>query len=360
MSAGVIFDGNLVVYRASALGGCIKALAAARQGYSPMPEPPRMEQIFQAGNEAEDRTVTKLREAAWLLWGQQRVITLPVTKLSSGHEVVVRGHIDGFIAPQGEGPRALADIEESIEYARKLLREEGSYSLGEYMSKGDYSVCEIKSQGARTWEEFALSGFEGGLFAEKYRWQASVYYHGTNRPVRFVRVNRETDEVVVHDDMPEDWYYTLEDILARVQEVEVYAAMGTLPEECNPAMFPCSYLYLHEPEAESPLSGDEAAELELLSIEYGELYRIAADAKARMDEIRTQAQGSLSLLGVKKVHLPNGARVTLVDRTTRTLDKKAVKAAGIDLTDYYTETASQYALITPRKEPDGTTPDTDA
>lgn len=104
-------DGK-IIYRASALGGCSKALAALGMGHTPEPYPDWLLVKFQQGNDGEAVVLEKLRDAfdkdieanggAWLCvdeqsghqykWeGGQLLVEIPV-----GESIVIRGHADGI------------------------------------------------------------------------------------------------------------------------------------------------------------------------------------------------------------------------------------------------------------------------
>lgn len=134
-------EGDRVVYRASALGMCMKSLVALGLGHKPEPHPDWLLKRFQEGVDGEPVVIDMLSEnwvfehdydsSHWLMWDKgQILVEVPV-----GQRVVIRGHADGLatcfkvpVYEHGEcewvaGDRRLVEIKcVSEDYARVLLR----------------------------------------------------------------------------------------------------------------------------------------------------------------------------------------------------------------------------------------------
>ena len=92
------------VVRASALGGCTRALALALAGVEGEPAPQWMEDVFERGWEAEEQIVKMLADRGLTVTRQQEEYDL---KLGVG---VVRGHVDGFIGGRIVEIKSTTDI----------------------------------------------------------------------------------------------------------------------------------------------------------------------------------------------------------------------------------------------------------
>lgn len=103
----VYSDDGTWVYRASALGGCERALLAARRGETRTPPPPALQEKYDQGHAAEDiimsrwaakhadKYVLTTREA-----GEQ--VKVSVGKVINRQHVEIRGSLDGFGAVLGD------------------------------------------------------------------------------------------------------------------------------------------------------------------------------------------------------------------------------------------------------------------
>lgn len=201
-------ENGLIIYRASALGGCLKALVASRLEFVQMPAPKFIQEKYDAGHAAEDPVVDKLRHEHGI-----RIVGRQIeTRTEVAPNVVVMGHIDGIVF-------------------------------------GSNCLLEIKSQGQHEWDEFEKYGWDSGLFP-RYKWQISAYFHSNYEFEKclFVRYNRDTGEI--SKEMLTRPFYSLAHIRARVLGAEEYVAEGKLPATCDVAMYPCPVFYLHEDSGE--------------------------------------------------------------------------------------------------------------
>lgn len=252
-------DNGKVVYRASALGGCLVALAAARQGFEAKPYPKQALEVFEAGNKAEEWF---FGERAPEAFGRQEEVELAVTG-----RIVVRAHVDAY---------------------------------------GDCCGVEVKSQTAKDWETWTPDWFTSNPLWVKYAWQVSVMMLATGMEWDVVRVDREQWRDACWT--VEKPFFTLDDVRARVFEAEALAREPEL--KCPAGEFFCAYPYLH---------ATNDAEVEV--VEDAELEEVAASyAVAKVDlDVRSQAvkrlrEKVLEVLGERrKVRLTTGRTVTRSD-----------------------------------------------
>lgn len=244
-------DGR-IVYRASALGGCLVALAAARQGYDQAAYSQHQLDIFARGERAEEwyAEIAKLTR-------RQETIELEVT-----NKIVVRGHIDGVNAGT--------------------------------------TVDECKHVNDTDWRAWTPEWFDDHPLWRKYTWQISVYMLATGMMGRFVLINTAVDpyrfKIYTFEKPP----HTLDEIRGRIFEAEATAREDEL--RCGLADYFCRYPSLHQHEI------TDEPELDALVGEYLRRKQIVdADAKA-LDGMKQQIR---DLLGDRtKIHLMSGASVS--------------------------------------------------
>lgn len=255
-SVQVAPDG-LVIYRASALGGCTKQLIALRQGYEEAPVPAQMQKVFDAGHDWEE-----VVHARMPLVARQTRIELAVSS-----KIAVVGHVDG-----------VSD-----------------------------TVDEVKSQNQDEWDKFERDGWDMNPLWAKYKWQASAYMIALERPLRLIRVLRDSDPAnprISTQVYFEPWY-SLAEIRARVLTIESQAAVGVLPVACDPSVqYPCPVYYLHE-YAEFEY-GDET--VDVLARQYNNAKTVEKIAKQKADE----SKRALRVKGVK-MRTSTGTKVTFFE-----------------------------------------------
>src|SRR5918992_1081323 len=100
----VYVEGDRVVYRASAVGGCLRALVACRLGYTPLPFDEGSELRMNEGVLHEPAILAALEKDGWIVAGQQREVELTV-----GGTIVIRGHIDGAAGKGLDGPARVVE-----------------------------------------------------------------------------------------------------------------------------------------------------------------------------------------------------------------------------------------------------------
>lgn len=222
--ANVYPEGARVVYRASAVGGCIRALVAARLGYSPLPFDDAAELRMAEGVLHEPAIIEHLERIGWPVTDEQREVEVPI-----GDQLIIRGHIDGI------GHR----------------------------SATERRVVEAKAMGDDPFKEWVSRGFEAN---PRYAAQLSVYMSALDMPGLMAVKNRNTGEVHVTmvDELPVPMFH----LKARVARVEAIAKSGEFPECDTKATWGCPYRYLHDEVALPGLAAVDDAEVDALAAAY--------------------------------------------------------------------------------------------
>ena len=205
----VYTDGNLVVYRASALGSCTRALAAIRSGHEPVaPFPARFRKTLDDGNRGEAVILQGVADAGYTIGGgQQDEIELIVGTTADAKTIVVRGHVDDIVVD----------------------------------SVGSFRVVDAKTTSAKY-------GVSDDL-AERYNWQIAVYMHALGMPGMFAYGIKDPDTgdvVDVEIELVDTPPHTMGQIKARIAKIE-YMAQGRryLDVECSVKnKYPCPVYHL--------------------------------------------------------------------------------------------------------------------
>jgi hypothetical protein len=300
----VYTEGNRTVFRASALGGCLRALVAARLGYDPLPFDEASELRMGEGNLHEPVIVEWLKTDGWTVTDQQKLIELTVADT-----LVVRGHIDGQARHTGP-PRLL----------------------------------EIKAMGQDPFKRWVADRFASN---DRYAWQVSAYMHALDLPGLFVVKNRNTGEVDVFevDEAP----IPLAKIKARVAQVEAIARRGDFPACDTEYLWNCPYRFLHD-QKELPLGGEavvDAAEVDALAAAY--------------DRARTQATQADTMKKLARDRLAEVVRDRKKIRTSlwsvscsmqkRTVLDMAKLKAEVDVSPYEVTSEVETVRVTETKGP---------
>lgn len=280
------------IYRASELGGCVKALTAKRMGYEPIPYPESLTTIFAEGNLHEEAVVRSLVDGGNKVWNQQLEVNLPITS-----SVVVQGHIDGLV---------------NDDNADWLL--------------------EIKSMSSDRFKEYKRLGWATPGLIQKYKWQVSAYMIATSLPLMFVVKDRNAGTILSDKVMTP--FYSEVEIRARVLGIEALSRVG-LPAECDVRIWPCPVSYLHDDEVEVM----EDAEIDLLARQY-------KDAKAKenvaKEMVGVNYKALMKGLGDrKKVKTLGGVQVTKYVVKSKSLDKKKLAEDGL---------IEKYEVVTEREQ----------
>lgn len=225
-------DGS-IIYRASALGHCLTALAAARQQLVPQPPPAKLQEIFDAGHDTEARFTEHFPD---VITGSQMEVSLALTR-----RISIVGHIDGLYGSQ---------------------------------------IAEIKSQSENQFEAWTPAMWTDDNLWWGYSWQVSCYMLALNRELALFRVSRENVERF------EVWvverpFWTLDDIRNRVLEVETLARQEE-PLKCSINEWGCPYSQIH---VDHQMVSDRSL------LEAVDSYIKAGDDEKFAKEIRALARG---------------------------------------------------------------------
>lgn len=274
-------DGR-VIYRASAIGGCTKMLAAIRMGYSMSDTPERMREVFEAGNEAESRTIIELKNKGWEIGHQQEQVELQLTP-----RLVVRAHLDA---------RAID------------------------------TPIEIKS---------TVGEISDALW-ERYLWQFSVIMCATGKDLILVTWDRD-ERRITKTEIFKDLPLSRAQILQKVLEVERVAGLGVLPEVCDHPMYPCPVFRLHEDQLPLPLQIDDE-EVDRYAREYDH----ARKEETRWKGIKDAARRALRLGIVEdNIRTRSGIRVKFIQAKSRRVSEKLMKDRGWDPEEVKEETIQE-------------------
>ncbi len=221
-------EGDRFIYRASAIGGCRRALVAARLGFQPEGRSEMIERTAEEGILHEPAVLKRLTDLGFIPQRQQLEVEVPV---AGG---AIRGHIDCYM----QAPSWMVRVEN------------GSIPAGT-----DVTV-EVKTMGESTFSKWCRAQFADKYF-ERYAVQATIYMHCSKRPLLLAAKNRNTGEVRL-------WYFdspplSIAAILKRVAEIEFTARTGKLPL-CDKHDFFCNYKYLcdHGEEEQTLVVKEEA------------------------------------------------------------------------------------------------------
>jgi len=255
-------DDGTVVYRASSLGNCIRALAAARQGIEQAAFSDDTKVIFEEGNLHEEAVKKRLRSEGWTIADEQAEVELVVQE--EGPRIVVRGHLDGDgVAMPEKRVSGLSILEVKS------------------MSRSKFDEWIDNDFGANQWE-----GFEG------YGWQISAYIIATGRPAYYVVKNRDNGQLDIRH-LPGPWK-SLKQIRDRVLEAEAWAD-GGFPE-CDLANpYFCNYWFLHDEDDTPQYDAADDDELNDLWIRWREQNKVKQQAEKAIKKLKEQVQAKVDI-----------------------------------------------------------------
>lgn len=302
----VYLEDGTVIYRASAFGGCQRALVAARLGMPQSPPPPWLQRAFDDGNRGEVTVIEMMKEYGWEFepgsgQGYVEFDVIPGVKL--------RGHSDGK--------------------ARPWIVESGK------KTQGDRVLVEIKTMSANIFEKTWKTKGIKGLYElyPQYPWQLSAYMIESGLPglvvlgVKKKDGSGDVDRLVFHrvDEPP----VSLGQIKARIVTTEALAKKGVPPDDCDRAAngwCPASFLCQPKEDEVFITEVDDTADaaIEVAALAYSAAKDAEAIAKAAKDAARDEL---VTLMGAAKKKVVGDFIVTLSTSTPVTLDTKALKAA---------------------------------
>lgn len=285
-------EGDVWVYRASAIGRPLRCLTAARQGYDPAPRPDFLMKAAAAGNLAEIVVKQRLRDDGWKIRGEQGSVEVKVP----GVDAIIRGHLD----------------------AMETFNLDGS----------KHGILEVKSMSDRVWQKWHRYGFDR---FPTYAAQLSVYmYAAASDTAVYAVFNRDTQELDTTqiDQMP----VPIEELFAKVRIVEWYGENGEDLPSCTGAEYPCEYSYLCDRGMGDSTFTDSSGDIAKLAAEYNELSKAISRLEAQKKELRAEI---VKLVPEGKVAEPWGT-VTVSNVTRRRLDTRAMqRELGDDFLEPY-------------------------
>lgn len=267
---------GLVVYRASDLGNCIRALVAmGREGQEGVMGKDRKDLLERSADEGdlhEEGVRQKLVREGWKVVSTQQEINLEIIK-----GVVIRGHTDGILTPP----------DPELFYRSNVL-------------------LEVKSMSNKRFDRWIKGGRLDAY--PKFAWQISAYMEANpGLPVLYIAKRREDgleDRITIPPyNPPVDWKVIRKRILA----AENWRRKRAGYPECDltgTEKYFCPFFYLHDedmPTTEpTPLSPDEANVLADLIPRRMELKAIEERGKAAEEERKALDKDILNLMGSTK------------------------------------------------------------
>jgi len=271
----------------------VKAQAAKQLGFMPLSTERFFGQLGHEGN-LHERDVIE-REGA--VESQQEV----VLDVIGGVQVV--GHIDGLLDPY---------------------------------------VVEVKSMGKDAFDTWKTSLWDTPGLVQRYKWQVSVYMLALDRQLKFIVKCRDTGELsTMYVEAP---FYSKQDVLKRIVEIEKWVRRGELPDECSSVMFPCPYYYL---EAQQSLEVTEDGVIDELAKMYSESQVAVKTAERRKVEARKALDTALA--GRERV-VTAMSKVTYYEVSTKKIDWVKMAEDGIDVKKYEVPTIGKRLRVTVREE----------
>lgn len=252
----VYLEGNNVIYRASALGGCIRALWAARTGHERTAIPQVVKRGMDEGTDLEPVILNLLFEKYnWTFAdGSQSVLEMNVGAFN-GKTLWVRGAVDEIGCP-----------------ADPMV-------VGNSMQK--HKPVDVKAFTNDDVEKYRDKGFAA---FPRYAWQQSFYGLAYGTDSFYMPVfNKGTWAMEEWTLAPHGILFTRDQIAARVLEVEEHAMNGTMPDKCD-GNFACVYPYLHDQPAEKDTIPEAALPLARTSIILRQKIKVFTDAQKKLDE----------------------------------------------------------------------------
>lgn len=282
----VYVEGDRTVFRASALGGCLRALVAARLGYTPLPFDEASELRMGEGNLHEPAILSWLEaDQGWMVGRRQEELEVLV-----GQRLVIRCHPDGVA-----------------------------------VRRDDSRVAEAKAMGADPFKRWVTEGFSA---FDRYAWQMSVEMLSADLPGLFVVKNRNTGEhhVTLVDEMP----VPAAKIKARVAQVEAIAQRGDFPDCDTAYLWNCPYRYLHDQKELTVPGAVDDAEVDALAGAYDRARTLATQA----DTMKKLARDRIADVVRDRKKIKTGSwSVSCSLQTRKTLDMAKLRAE-VDVSPY--------------------------
>lgn|SRR5678815_2156439 len=261
-----IEDGT-VVYRASGIGGCPRAIVLEANGVQGRPHPQWLLDIWEEGHDWEEAILTEA--SLTNLDSQQREVSLDLGVIN-GRRCIVRGHIDGI-----EHTLIPAVVE-----AKKF-----------------------RDANWAKWRKLGLAGFD------MYAWQVSCYMHALDMEA-IILIGHLLDGDPpklgdVHASVIDQPPYSLLDIRKRVKMIETAIAEDGWEEQKCTDVYPCPWFVYHDEGSRQPREQVSDGKLEILSKDVVFKDVLARQAKKELEEAKQVLKDALVSNGLE------GARITV-------------------------------------------------
>lgn len=311
-------DKNQIIYRASGIGSCIRALVASRLGIPDQPRPKPIQDAMDASTTAEPVALIQLREDGWTTDDEQEEVDW--TLIRPEGQYVVRGHIDAT----GTHPK-FPDLK---------------------------FVIEVKNMSDGMFSKYVRRGTAGwGALGLQYDWQISAYMHATQLAGLLVVRNKKPNPDGSHDmhlTVIAEPPISEAQLESRIMEVERAVAREWYPECDRKCTSFSPYAQVHHFAAAKQDTIDDPELVEAM-----EMY---AQAKAQIKQLTELLEGTKEEPGGLRAeiepHLQAGteyvagrARAKLIAVNGTRFDQSAFKKAHPDLYDEFV-VPSNYTRLT--------------
>lgn len=311
-----------IIYRMSELGGCVKAIAAAKLGYQPLSTPEDVQVLFNEGHRLEDIAIERIStELGIECYDQQAELNLPISST-----ILLQGHIDA-----------------------KGKCNEWRYN----------KTVEIKTMRPKSFNNFVAMGWDTPGLVQKYKWQTSGYMLGTTLELALIAIDSDPDieddyERRIHIIYQEVPFFTLAEIRTRILTAHQWVQQGELPPGCNVKQYPCPFLYLHDDEVEILEDG----QIDTLARAYKAAQRDNKASREREEKIKAALVEQSGRKGRKSSEVKdlNGEKVEFEKEKLKTvggtsisrweqrnpwkLSEELAKKDGVDLEKYKVQSKS--------------------
>lgn len=310
-----------VVYRASSLGSCERALVAAARGHMPSPKPDWFQEVLDEGHVCEPQIKAMYTERTGApISHDQHEGEFEVGEID-GRLVVVRFHTDGLTYPirEGSGDGTAPGFGEAVLFEAKKFR-------------------------ASTWEKFQRQGVECNT---NYPWQVSAMMWGLGiEECEFVgglcefddwNEPRIVDIDIKHLAPPPLPRKALTQRVVRLERL-INTGFDAPEVDCSKSMFPCPYWKFHDEDDEDfELPGEVygiVSQLEAVSAEVKNLGAAKDRADKRKKDLAAELRAEIEKLGPAA----EGAKKLLLGDVQITRIRKHVPAHQVKASDqdYFT------------------------
>lgn len=286
------------VYRASEIGGCLKAQIAKHLGYEPMDPPDEFRVRFAEGDLHEEAVISTLMDMGYEIFDRQEAVQIPINTDS-----LVEGHIDGTV------------INDVVVKQR---------------------ILEVKSMSEAEFKKFEEKLWEAPGLIQRYKWQLSCYMIAKDMEALVVAKNRNTGQLkFVGVEIP---FYNIDEIRARVLECEDWVGRDQLPAVCDTINYPCGFFYLHQEEEPEEDGGVDYTAVRKAAANYLSCKKSEEMAKELTKLARDEL---LKTIGDRDKVKDDVVSVTYYDYSTVTLDRRRMESDGIDVAKYERKTVSK-------------------